>query len=95
MEISGYHNGAWSGCLQVPVGVKIGDCVWVFFLELGKEARHGFLLVAVGVKIGNWTCKFFLSWGRGGGEFENQNPQPQSSLEKIKRPWDFKFWEIL
>lgn len=38
VEILGYHNGAWSGCLQVPVGVKIGDCVWVFFWSWGK--RH-------------------------------------------------------
>lgn len=31
VEISGHHNGARRGCLQVPVGVKIGDWACEFF----------------------------------------------------------------
>ena len=38
MEISGYHNGAKRGCLQVPIEVKTGDWACEFFFGLGKES---------------------------------------------------------
>ena len=47
VEISGYHNGAKRGCLQVPIEVKTGDWACEFFFGLGKEARRGCLKVPV------------------------------------------------
>ena len=82
VEILGYHNGTRRGCLQVPVSVKTSDQACELFLGWGK--RHDVIvykfLYELRLVIGHISS--FQVGERGGGEFENQNPQPPSSLEK-------------